>query len=179
MSKLPFHEWLIICLLIATLLMLSFIIFFWRKDVSPPIAATYELNSEIISVTISGAVKKPGPYDLKKGTLLKELLERAQPLPEANLERLKMNSKLRDGQVVKIAGQKWITIHLEGAVEQQGPMQVKLGTQLQDLPELVTFAPEADLSKLQKKRRLKDEEVIIVPVKKTDRQSKPRKKKGL
>lgn len=176
MQKLPFHEWLIISLLVAVLLMLTFITLLWKRQELPPTATSHEIANEFVQVTISGAVQKPGSYEFKKGVMLKELLALAQPLPEANLDGLRVNSRLRDGQVVKIQIQKWITVHLEGAVEQPGPFKIKQGAFLQDLTDLVAFASNADTDKLQKKRRLKDQEVIVVPVKR-ERANPGQKKK--
>lgn len=166
MKNLPAHEWLIIVLLIVTLLMLTFITFIWNKSELPPTTVSHALSNELVQVTIQGAVKKPGIYEFPKGANLKQLVATAEPLPEANLERLKMNSKLRDGQLVKIPLQRWINIKLEGAVAHPGTIKVKQGTLLEDLVDFVQFQPDADLDKLQKKRRLRDEEVIIVPKRK-------------
>ncbi len=173
MSKLPFHEWLIICLFIIILLMLGFITLVWKNDKMPQVAATHELSAQIIQVSVKGKVNKPGTYDFKKGALLKDLLELAQPLPEADLSRMKLDAKLRDGQQVAVPAQNWITVFVEGAGVQPQQLRVKLGTLLNELPELVTFLPEADTGKLQRKRRLKDQEVINVSLKKPN---SPKKK---
>lgn len=111
MPKLPFHEWLIICLLVATLSMLAFITLIWKNDVLPPTSAAHEPQAQTIQVAINGAVAKEGSYDLAKGAVLKELLDKAQPLPEADLNRLKPQSKLRNGQRIHVPAknqkQKW------------------------------------------------------------------------
>ena len=103
----------------------------------------------------------------------------ALPLPEADLSKLKLKSKLKDGQVIKILAKEWITVYLEGAVEEQGALKVLKGTKLQDLSESVHFLPDADSAKLNKKRVLKDEEVINVPCKKVKPPKKPTPKKKI
>lgn len=176
MLKLPCHEWLIICLLIATLMMLAFVTMVWKKEELPQTTISHALNAQMIQVSIKGAVSQPGSYELKKGALVQDLLDLAFILPEANLARIKPEAKLRNGQVVNVPVQEWITVHLEGAVMNPGALRIKLGTTLKDLSETVVYLPGADVEKMQKKRRLKDQEVIQVPVKK---EKKPLKKEHL
>jgi DNA uptake protein ComE-like DNA-binding protein len=167
MPKLPFHEWIIISLFIALLLMIAAITLFRKNDKMPQIASKHELSAQIVQVSVRGAVNKPGTYEFKKGAILKELLEQAQTLVEADLSRIKTEAKLRDGQIVKVPVQKWITVYVQGAGVEARQLRVKFGTLLNELPPLLTFEPNADKEKLQRKRRLKDQEVITVALKKT------------
>lgn len=166
-QKLPLHEWLIISLLIAIFFLLIGIAYIRESRSSlPSTDAPQELIDSYIYVTIRGAVVKPGSYALKRGATLKQLVELTPTLPEADLKGLKWHRPLRDGQIIHIPVKSLITIFLEGAVETEGAMQVFKGTRWEDLLTLVRFKAEADLKKLHKKRYLKDQEVIHVPVKK-------------
>jgi DNA uptake protein ComE-like DNA-binding protein len=177
-SKLPPHEWVIISLLIITLTLLSFVTLFNKKEILPQALATAELTSEFIQVTIKGAVTHAGIHELKRGARLKDLLDIAIPAADADLKKLKLNSKLRDGQVVKIIALEWITIYLKGAVEQEGPLKILKGTKMEDLTDKIAFLPEADRTKLKKKRLLKNDEVIHVALKKVTKPKKASLKTG-
>lgn len=146
--------------------MLSFVTLVWKKDKLPPISSTHTVNVQLIQVSIKGAVHKPGSYELKKGTRLKELLELAQAHSEADLQSMNLEARLRNNQVVKVIAQNWITVHVEGAVAEPKELRLKLGTTLIELSEQIVLLPEADSEKLQRKRRLKDQETIVIPVKK-------------
>lgn len=172
MPKLPFHEWLIITLFIIVLLLLGIITLFWNNQKLPQISKIHELDIQTIQVCVRGAVKKPGTYELKKGSLLGGLLELAELTSEAELSKMQMNAKLRDGQKVTVPTQKWITVFVEGSGVQSAQLKLKSGTLLNELPDLITFLPEADVGKLQRKRRLKDNEIIRIELKK----EKPLKK---
>ncbi len=164
-QKLPAHEWLIIVLIIAILLILSAIAYLGEERFLPSTGVSHDLVSQEIEVIIAGAVTKPGTYVLRKDALLKDLLELCKPLPEADLRRLNLEGKLRHGQKVRIITKPLITIFVGGAVEKPGALQVLKGTKLEDLLKHIQFTPEADLKKMQRKRRLKDQEVIHVPIK--------------
>ena len=130
-------------------------------------------------MTIKGAITHSGIHELKRGARLKDLLALAVPASDADLKKLKVNSKLRDGQVIKVPTLEWITVHLKGAIEQEGPLKVLKGTKMEDLIEQVAFLPEADRAKLKKKRLLKNDEVIQVALKKVAKPKKPAVKKNI
>ena len=175
MNRLPFHEWIIVVLLVISFLTLALVTQFKQAAPLPPVQGSHLLADDSILVTVKGAIARPGDYSFKKGARLKELLAQAEPLSEADLESIKPNSKLRDGQVVKISAQRWITVQIEGAVVAPGPMHIKQGTHRDELIEQLKLLPEADTSKLQTKRVLRNGEVLHVPVKKAPRIPKSKK----
>ena len=105
-------------------------------------------------------------YQIKKGAVLKELLALAEVSTEADLRKLKDTAKLRNGQVIKVPKLAMLRIYLEGAVDHPRSLYVQKGTRLVDLLDKVKFAEGADLKILNRKRRLKDEEVIHIPLQK-------------
>ncbi len=166
MSKLFPHEWIIVSLLIITLCLLTYVSL--GRNVSlPPANTTAELTSDVVQVSISGAVANPGSFELKKGSKLKDLLALAEPITEADLSKIKPNARLKDGQTIKIPALIWLNIHVIGAIEEEEQLLCVLkGTKLQDIVEKIEFAPNADIAKLQKKRLLKDGETVEVTLKK-------------
>lgn len=165
-SRLPTHEWLIIGLLVSSLLILALVAWTGKKDRLPLVLAPQEISLQDIQVTVQGAVARPGSYELKRGNKLKDLWERCEPLPDADLSQFKPNSLLRDGQVVKVPLKEYVTVFIEGAVAQPKSLKILKGTQMKELLSLLEFLPEADKAKLNKTRRLKDQEIIHIPVKK-------------
>lgn len=53
-----------------------------------------------LTVTVAGAVDYPGVHTLNSGATMRDLMEIALPTALADLKKVKMGSKLRNGQVV-------------------------------------------------------------------------------
>jgi hypothetical protein len=170
-SKLPFHEWCMILLFCAILLILAGFALGRQKHLPAP--ASLEQRETILQVRIEGQVAKPGLYRLPPCTLQKELIEQAQPLPTADLSQVKWRSQLRDGQTIHIPKRHEITIQIIGAVQQPGPMTILSGTRCCELTEQLHVLPEADLHPICKKKRfLQEGDIIEIPFKKQKKKSK-------
>jgi len=55
-----------------------------------------------IVVYVTGAVARPGLYTVGDAARVAEVVERAEPLPEADLARVQMAARLQDGQTVVV-----------------------------------------------------------------------------
>lgn len=165
-QKLPAHEWLIICLLLCVLGLIIAIAYIREEPSLPQTDTVHEVISSTLQVTIIGAVERPGHYTMERGDTVEDILQLAKPLPEADLKRLKLKSRLRDGQKVKVPVREMITIFLEGAVDKAGPIQIPKGTKKGDLHQYCEFSEEADLTRIAKKQVLQDQEVVLIPEKK-------------
>lgn len=166
MSSLFFpHEWLAVCLVLATVCGLT--VFSWNHyNESLPILVTERLltkEEHTIQVTIEGAVSHPGAYSLPDQSSLGVLLSQAKPLQEADLRGVRRNQKLHHGQRVQIAERPWMTIYLSGAVQRAGGYRVREGTRLAEIPTICPLHPRAELKDLRSKRLLVEEEHIHVP----------------
>lgn len=64
------------------------------------------LADPMITVFVEGEVKAGGLIEVKRGTLIEEVLKRAEPTPNADLKRFKPDAKVRDGQVLKVPAKK-------------------------------------------------------------------------
>lgn len=171
-QSLPIHEWLIVVLLLGILTLLIIITWTHREPSFPQTTTPHFMTPQEIEVIVEGKVEKPGTYRLKKGTKLEELLTLCGPLPEADLDRLKLTKILKDGQKVKIVPKEEITVFIKGAVKQEISVTVPSGTTLEQLLGKIECLPNADIKKLQKKRKLKDQEIVHVPTKKTRKSTK-------
>lgn len=164
--KLPFHEWIIIVLIVLIMISLTLVTHF-NSHLMPSLNEEKHLFSNEVEVHIQGAVSKPGSYTLKKGSTIKDLLLLAEPLSDADLSKIKPERILRDRQKITIPSDEMVTIYLEGAVVRTGLYSFPKGTKVEELLLLVSFEPKADLKPLKKKRKLKEGEIFIIPAKDT------------
>lgn len=68
-------------------------------------ARSNELESKIIQVYVTGAVKNPGVYRLQEGDRMHQAVEMAEALPEADLKHLEMARSLVDGETISVYAQ--------------------------------------------------------------------------
>lgn len=163
-QKLPPGEWLVIVVFIALMALLTAVTFFFDRHPSSSLQldSPHHLVPQDIDVFIEGAVEHPGAYKIKRGSKIQSLLDLSKPLPEANLNKVKPQMKLKNGQRVHIPTKKMITIFLSGAVTNPGPYTVPKGTKWIDLLKIVSFSLEADLKSIKKKKLLQDQDVVFV-----------------
>lgn len=64
-----------------------------------------ELQSKIIQVYVTGAVKNPGVYRLQEGDRMHQAVDMAEALPEADLKHLEMARSLVDGETIPVPAQ--------------------------------------------------------------------------
>jgi hypothetical protein len=100
--QLHVHEWLAvsaICGLIAMLALLAFV----KGDERPEYSdSPHQLIASTIDIYIEGAVSRPGIFNMPKDAVIQDVLQRAIPLPEADLKKVKSQARIRRGQVIKI-----------------------------------------------------------------------------
>lgn len=101
-SRLPQREWIVVGLIAGGLLILGLVTWIRGDKTGAATGVAHHLVSQEIEVRIEGAVEKPGLYTLRRGTVLREALELAIPMPEANLQKYKMDRPLHDGQTIKV-----------------------------------------------------------------------------
>jgi hypothetical protein len=171
-AHLPFQEWVIIFLISLIMISLSIITFALNDRPMPNHIDEHILYSSEITVFIDGAVSNPGSYKLKKGDTIRELLLIVKPLPDANLSRIKISTRLKNKQKIHVPSNSMITINIEGAVINPGKYRVPKGTKLVDLIDYAEFYPNSDLTALKKKRTLKNEELIYISYSKNKKQEK-------
>ncbi len=73
-----------------------------QERVKPEIIAREDTPEGLFIVDIAGAVWRPGVYYLKSGARVKELVDKASPREDANLEILNLAAPLRDGQKIVV-----------------------------------------------------------------------------
>lgn len=68
-------------------------------------AGSDELQSKIIQIYVTGAVKNPGVYRLQEGDRVHQAVEMAEALAEADLKHLEMARPLVDGETIPVPAQ--------------------------------------------------------------------------
>lgn len=169
LHSLQLHEWLAMALLlgvIASLLLTSFLA--GRGKLDPALAGHLkQLQSDSkIELLVKGAVQHPGLYKIPSGMRMRDLLELAGVEAEADLRRFQVDRSLKRSRVLNIPSREMITVHLQGAVRNPGPLKVPRGMPVKELLQMAQLEPGADAQFLNKKRRLKPDEILKVPMKK-------------
>jgi hypothetical protein len=102
-EKLPPGEWLVIIAIIAIMFLLTGVS--WLSDrhmIAFNSHSPHHLISQEIDVFVEGAVERSGAFKMQRGSTVQDVIALANPLPEANLNKLKMKSKLRHGQRIRV-----------------------------------------------------------------------------
>lgn len=165
-TRLPVHEWIAILVISSLLLLFALIgIGFGTPHIPSHVGAPHFPVNQEIEVFIEGAVAKSGTFRVKRGAVLSDLLELTPLTSEADMRRVKQDKRLRNGQVIKIPSIPKVSITIEGAVANAGTISLPKGSRLCDLIPHVQFLENANIEKLQRKRRLKEGETIHVTYK--------------
>ena len=94
-EKLPNHERLVAVLIVAIFLSLSCLNIFSFENNEPIPVGELPLKKEpLIQVTITGAVREPGIYQVERGTTVREAIQMAGPFETAIFGRMRMDSKI-------------------------------------------------------------------------------------
>lgn len=77
---------------------------YWLYEKEPTIekGEPIYVQNPLIEVTIEGKVLKPGVYQVKRGTLVREVLDLAVPAEDANTGRMNLDSKILRRRKIKI-----------------------------------------------------------------------------
>ncbi|MCB1111385.1 MAG: SLBB domain-containing protein [Chlamydiales bacterium] len=157
--------------LTAVALMLAFIAFLTALSLSGQatgdlVSLTKESREAgLIEVRVGGAVEHPGLFKMQTGAKYEDLLALAGTTDHADLRKIKKNRKLKHGRSYQVKARPQTTIYLEGAVKTPGPYQVYADLKLNELVDKNWYSDDADLTVIQKKRRVKAGEVIRIPQK--------------
>lgn len=102
MTKLLPQEWLAVAIFIGIMLTLTAATQIFVQSVPSDFERSHDLIDPTITVFVEGAVKEGARLEMKRGALIKDVLEQVELAPEADLKGIKLNSKVRDGQVIKV-----------------------------------------------------------------------------
>lgn len=163
-AELKIHEWLAVIVLIAILGALSIMAYVTKGNVGDNNRSlpSFLSKSGKIEILIEGAVAYPGIYYLPSGIVMEDVLLLAQPVSNADLRRFNLKASIKKGRIIKVPLRPMITIHLKGAIMNPGEISVPKGTRLMDLAPHIQFVENANRNSLNKKRKLKEGETILI-----------------
>ncbi len=100
------HEWLAITVIASIMGILTLIA---QTNLFRPLPSTntpHYIVDQTITVFVEGACEFPGRYEFQKGARIEELIEKMKPFPGCTIVRYKPESKLRDGQIIRVKAPK-------------------------------------------------------------------------
>jgi len=155
-SSLLNHEWLLVV----------FLSFFIALIITTSYYQSFQypkkfLKSSPITVTITGAVKSPGCYEVYPGVTVKEVLKKAGLLDEADKRELDLEKQLLATQEILVPALEKITVQVKGAVEEK-TLMLKPGTRICSLKKYVSFKEGADLSGMNSRKKLINGQTITI-----------------
>lgn len=101
--RLPVHEWLAVLCIFCLLVMLTLLSRLTTYETLPDeLDDPHYVVDPNIEIFIEGAVEIPGRYHVKKGMTVEEVLALAKPQPDADLRRIKLDSKILRRRTIKI-----------------------------------------------------------------------------
>lgn len=159
-------EWFLIISFLAIFLSLALVARVQSQKANHHLLSTAVTPQEsILSVTLEGAVGKPGLYLVPKGTPLKEVLRKARPKPHADFSSVDLERPLDAPLHLVVERLAQLLVRVEGAVLEPQQLTLPPGTRICDVKKLVSLAPDADKAFFRKKRQLKNGEILVVPKK--------------
>ncbi len=161
-KSLQSSEWILVASLLILLASLVAITRFHEHRKAAQLTLLAQTVEKPISISIEGAVQKPGIYSVLPGTRLGDAVKKSHPKRFANLRSLDLEQPVEMDLALHISELASIRVHIMGAVEYPVELEVPSGTRLCDLKSKIHYTPLADPSFLKSRRLLKDGEIIEV-----------------
>lgn len=150
--RLPAHEWAAVITFLTILAFIAVLNLWVNRRDSQLSLPNHTTN--VVTITIEGAVLNPGTYKVQKGEKLSSIMEKAGLLHDADVSSLNLQSSLKSDEIVIIPQKKMLTVFLEGNVTPRGAFKLEANSTLHDLFKSLDKTPP------QKDRKLQHEEVI-------------------
>lgn len=160
-SPLKRHEWILVTLSLLTFGSIALITNYNTKGLY-----TYANNGNLgVEILVLGAVKYPGIYILPNHPTLEDVLTIAQADKDVNARQYILNKLVSRGRIIKVSKKEYYTIKVQGAVKEPVTLTLPKGTLLNELSSLVELEG-GDEAYLNKKRKIRPNEIIKIPSKK-------------
>ncbi len=161
-NSLPRSEWLFAILF--SILLATFVLIAKVKVYRTSFALVPDRKGEFL-VTIEGAVKKAGVYTVPLGTTVKEVLQKAQPISDADLSGLSLDEVIEAPLYIDIKELKEIRVKVFGAVKEAVELLLPPRSRISDLKSKIILTDEAEKSFFRSRKLLKNGDEIEVPKK--------------
>lgn len=126
----------------------------------------YKATPKNIHVTCLGACVEAKSLEFSQGSCLADLVNKISLHDDADLGKMALESRLKDGQVVIIPKKGGMSLYVTGAVDEPRVLFVPEGLHFNQLKQYITLADDADLAIFHRRRRVLCEgETIHIPSK--------------
>ena len=89
------YEWAIVLLFCGSVSLLAAYSYVMAEYETPvELGEAGWVKSSLLTLSIAGAVSQPGDYQIERGSTVREALEMASPLAEADLSRINLDKKI-------------------------------------------------------------------------------------
>jgi len=155
-SSLLHHEWILVTFLSLFIVLIVSISFYHSYQYPKKY-----LKSSPILITVTGAVKSPGIYQVYPGVTCKEVLKKAGLLDKTDQKQLDLEKQLYFAQEFAVPELEKITVKVRGAVKEK-TLLLKPGTRYCSLKKYISFKDGADLSGMNSRKKLVDGQTITI-----------------
>ena len=118
-----------------------------------------------IKVYICGEVAHPGFYEVNQGTTVLQIVNKAKKTHFSEMRKVKGSRVLKDGEVLEVKKKPVIQIFVEGAVKNPGRIEIPEKTKYKQLLSYIQVLSGADLTFLEKRGVLKDQDSVMIYLK--------------
>lgn len=153
-------EWRVTSVLIAIMISLVVISKFNIYKTNCYSCDSRKISDEKIAVEISGAVAKPGVYEVRMGSPIKKILAKARPKPNANLRDIDLEAPVNASTTLEIQSLETIKVRIYFEKEFLQELEIAHSTRLSELKSKIQLPKGANLTTFKSRRLLKDGEVI-------------------
>lgn len=105
-AELYIHEWIAIITITGFVGVLAICAYLSSPSLISRINEHQDVSSDLIEVFVTGSVSRPGPHSVPRGASVETALKASEPLPEADMRKLNLQSKLRPNQTIKVPQKK-------------------------------------------------------------------------
>ncbi len=167
-KSLQFSEWILVSSVL--LLLTSFVVIAQchAHRRASQLKIFLDAVESMATVSIDGAVLKPGSYSVSLGTCLGDVIKKSRPKRFADLRSIDTASLVNADLSLSIGELSMIRVHVLGSGVGAVDLEVPAGTRVCDLKSKIQCSPMADRSALKSRRLLKDGEEICIPEKGLD-----------
>lgn len=117
-----------------------------------------------LKVHCFGAIKEAKTVELAHGSSLSDLLAQVELTEEADVAKLVLEERLKNGQFFVVPRKHQMSLYITGAVRQVGLVFVPEGIRFNQLKRYLDLSDRADLAVFRRRRRLlKEGETIHIP----------------
>lgn len=120
------------------------------------------LETSPLEIVVRGAVKYPGVYKVYPGTKIEDLFKRAKIMDKADLSKVDLLNPLNNSRVIELPFLEKISIEVKGAVEEM-TLELKPGTRICSLKNYLNFEKDADISVLNSRKKLTNNQKVFIP----------------